>query len=226
MLPFEKNSNDLRLVTWCASTRTDKQTFVLNSTLKCLIFVLKSRTNRGLRVAELFLPMYAAASARVPRCCLVMSSIQGYSMSLHLRILWLFKHGNALYNCFWRPTLLQRLRDLPGLLLKNMVLDWSDSYIQCSEASRLDGHCSVLEVELRTELGHARERGMNEHLEGQAFGWTVLRFFKPCYLTMLLTRSRTLRDELASSSNVHDDLQQDPPAYFFNTAGVSTSHVW
>ena len=34
-------------------------------------------------------------------------------------------------------------------------------YIQCSEASRLDGHCSVLEVELRTELGHVGERGLN-----------------------------------------------------------------
>ena len=89
-------------------------------------------------------------------------------------------------------------------------------YLYCCDSNpRLDGRCSVLEVELRTYVstnGHTciactgnmrdycwiflNQEALNGDLTFLSTQWSLMR-------------SRTLRDELASSSNAHDQLEED-----------------
>lgn len=123
-----------------------------------------------------------------------------------------------------RPLLLQRLPGLPGDSIW-VFLDVADccsicvfylfDLYCCDSNPRLDGRCSVLEVELRTYVstnGHTciactgnmqdycwiflNQEALNGDLTFLSTQWSLMR-------------SRTLRDELASSSNAHDQLEED-----------------
>ena len=123
-----------------------------------------------------------------------------------------------------RPLLLQRLPGLPGDSIW-VFLDVADCCsicvfylfdLHCYDSNpRLDGRCSVLEVELRTYVstnGHTctactgnmrdycwiflNQETLNSDLTFLSTQWSLMR-------------SRTLRDELASSSNAHDQLEED-----------------
>jgi hypothetical protein len=129
-----------------------------------------------------------------------------------------------------RPLLLQRLPGLPGDSIW-VFLDVADccsicvfylfDLYCCDSNPRLDGRCSVLEVELRTYVstnGHActvctatmrdycwiflNQETLNGDLTFLSTQWSLMR-------------SRTLRDELASSSNAHDQLEEDVAQFCF-----------